>query len=206
MRDLVCMPETDRMILRPGTTDDTDLLIEVYTLASEGIANHVWAQIAVREGRDIAEVARERALGKFGDPAITIWVAELDGRPAGAILTYAVGQEPEALDGLPPLFVPLVVLENQAPGTHYVNVLAVLPEFRRCGVASRLLARAVEEAGERPLSLIVSDANVGARATYAALGFRDGPTESMVKDGWNGRGETWILMIRDPRPMPGRGA
>ena len=40
------------------------------------------------------------------------------------------------------MFRPLQGLENRAPGTHYLNVLATYPAFRRRGVASRLLAEA----------------------------------------------------------------
>jgi ribosomal protein S18 acetylase RimI-like enzyme len=196
MKDLGNDPMARQVTLRRGTPDDAELLVKVFTLASEGIANHFWAQTAAREGRTEREIALDRMAGKLADPANRVWIAEVDGQPAGAILIYAIGAAPEPLDDLPPLVVPLVGLENQAPGTVYVNVLAVLAEFRRLGIATRLLARAAEEAGDRPLSLIVSDANTGARAAYEAFGFRYGPSAPMVKDGWQGRGENWLLMTR----------
>lgn len=198
MKDRMRAPVENPASLRRGTAGDVDLLIEVFSLASDGIANHFWAQLAAESGRSVDAVARERTAGRLADPANSVHVAEVAGNPAGAILTYAVGAEPKPLDGLPALIVPLVTLENLAPGSVYVNVLAVLEGHRRRGIGSRLLARAAEEAGDRPLSLIVSDANAGARAAYEATGFRYGPSVPMVKDGWQGRGETWMLMTRDP--------
>ena len=41
----------------------------------------------------------------------------------------------------PPVFVPLIELENLAPRTHYVNALAVFPQFQGRGLG-RLLLRA----------------------------------------------------------------
>jgi len=194
MKDVIDDPMAKQVVLRRGTPDDAELLIEVFTLASKGIANHFWAQTAAREGRSEHEVALERVTGKLADPANSVWVAEVDDQSTAAILAYAIGDVPEPLDGLPPLVVPLVGLENRAAGTVYVNVLAVRPDFRRLGIGSNLLARAAEEAQDRPLSLIVSDANSAARATYEAFGFRYGPSAPMVKDGWQGRGENWLLM------------
>ena len=60
-------------------------------------------------------------------------IAELGGAVAGGLVAYRIGPDPEPLDDVPPLFRPLQALENRALGTHYVNVLATYPEFRRRG-------------------------------------------------------------------------
>ena len=61
---------------------------------------------------------------------------------AGALVTYRIGERRSRSTGCRRSFRPLQALENRALGTHYLNVLATYPEFRRRGVASRLLAEA----------------------------------------------------------------
>ena len=61
------------------------------------------------------------------------------------------------------MFVPLQELENLAPGTWYVNVLAVLPAFRGAGLGTKLLGLADDtgrKLGKRGMSVIVSDASL----------------------------------------------
>ncbi len=78
-----------------------------------------------------------------------------------------------------------------------MNVLATYPEFRRRGVASRLLAEAERQGlGARGLSLIVADANMAARRLYEAWGFAEAARAAMVKDGWEGAGREWVLMVK----------
>jgi ribosomal protein S18 acetylase RimI-like enzyme len=100
------------------------------------------------------------------------------------------------------MFVPLQELENLASGTWYVNVLATYPEHRGCGHGTRLLGLAEDLAaasGAKGLSIIVSDANLGARRLYERCGYRMVAGRSMVKDGWESPGQSWIL-LRKPRP------
>src|SRR3546814_8338981 len=85
------------------------------------------------------------------------------------------------------MFRPLQELENLAPGTWYVNVLAVLPAFRNLGLGSGLLQRAEETARAgslRGLSIIVSDSNGGARRLYERVGYREAATRPMVTEDW----------------------
>jgi ribosomal protein S18 acetylase RimI-like enzyme len=103
---------------------------------------------------------------------------------------------------IPPIFAALQELENQAPGTWYVNILATYPEHRGKGLATRLLGAAERLAAETRrtgLSLIVVDANAEARRLYARFGFRDAASRPMVKDGWEGRGEYWLLLTKPLR-------
>ncbi len=97
------------------------------------------------------------------------------------------------------MFVPLQQLEDMALSTWYVNVLAAYPEHRGRGHGSRLLKVAEElamQAGSRGLSIIVSDANAGARRLYERSGFRETANRKMVKGGWENDGENWVLLMR----------
>ncbi|MBZ0325266.1 MAG: GNAT family N-acetyltransferase, partial [Alphaproteobacteria bacterium] len=82
-------------------------------------------------------------------------------------------------------------------GSWFVDVVAVLPDFRGRGIGVRLLAdarRRADAAGRKTLSLIVSDANAGARRLYERHGFRVMDSRPMVKEGWVNPGRNWILM------------
>ena len=54
-----------------------------------------------------------------------------------------------------------------------------------------------KESGRRGLSLIVPDANEGARRLYARTGFREVASRPMVKEDWENPGTDWLLLLRD---------
>ena len=124
-------------------------------------------------GRRRARAGREH--GSFSYRNATI--IEREGEAAGCLIGYAIADAPPALaPDTPAMFRPLQELENLAPGTWYVNVLAVLPAFRNAGLGTELLRladRTGRELGSRGLSLIVSDANTGARRLYERNGYRE---------------------------------
>lgn len=96
------------------------------------------------------------------------------------------------------MFVPLQQLEDLAPGTWYVNVLATYPSARRKGYGTELLAIAEDlaaDCGKRGLSIIVSDANTGARRLYERLGYTEQATRPMVKEQWESPGQNWVLLL-----------
>ena len=98
------------------------------------------------------------------------------------------------------IFGPMVELRALAPDALYVNVVATLPEARGRGLGARLMrvAEDIARADGRPaVSLIVADDNEGARRLYARLGYRTQASRPMLKEGWDGPGTEWILMIRD---------
>ena len=128
-------------------------------------------------------------------------VFEKADRVAGALIGYPLDPEPDAdsTDGLPPMFVPLQELEDLAAGTWYVNVLAAYPEFRGQGIGTHLLVAAdkqAAESGSNGLSIIVSDANTGARRLYERQGYVEQASRPMVKDGWDNDGENWVLLVK----------
>jgi ribosomal protein S18 acetylase RimI-like enzyme len=93
----------------------------------------------------------------------------------------------------------LAVLENFAPGTWYVNVLAVHPEHRGRGYGGQLLAMAERiaiDAGCSGMSITVSDANSGARRLYERAGYTQMAERPMVKDGWGNPGQNWVLLVK----------
>ncbi len=98
------------------------------------------------------------------------------------------------------ILVPLQELEDLAPGTWYVSVLSTYPGHRGRGYGSQLLSiaeRIAVDCDKSGLSMIVSDANTGARRLYERLGYREHETRPMVKERWENPGSNWILLLKD---------
>lgn len=69
-----------------------------------------------------------------------------------------------------------VAVERQADGGGYIDFLGVAPEFRRQGIGAQLVragVAALAELGCEHFDLTVREANAGARALYASLGFEE---------------------------------
>ena len=193
------------MILRDANKDDCADLAQLIDLAGEGLPFYLWSKMA-GPGEDPWEIGRQRAARDTGGFSYrNSVVAEIDGKVVGALVGYPVPDEPEPVDAddIPPMFVPLRELENRAPGNWYVNSVAVFPKARGLGVGSQLMTHAeqiAKDLGLRGLSLIVSDANHGARQLYERLGYEEIDTRPMVKEDWQNPGENWVLMIRRLQP------
>ena len=96
----------------------------------------------------------------------------------------------------------LVKLEAKAPGSWYVNVLATFPEFRRRGLALKLLGIAAEQAraiGAGALSVIVAGANERAARLYARAGYRPAAREPAFACPGAPNAGDWVLMLKDLR-------
>ena len=184
--------------IRAATIDDAPVFRRVFELASEGLAPWVWAQSAGPD-RSVEDIALERMRDKLGKAAPgTCYVAELDGQAAGGIITYDIGDIPEEIeDDTPRVFVPMIELENLAPRTHYINALAVFPEFQGRGVGRKLLRQVFGNALENGMSLIAEDGNTPALALYTSEGFTEAARRPIVEaEGWHKPGENWLLMLR----------
>jgi ribosomal protein S18 acetylase RimI-like enzyme len=185
---------------RPAAVEDADILAELVNYAGEGLPEYLWATLA-EPGEDPWQVGRQRAAREDGSFSYrNAIVIEHDNACAGALIGYEIADAPPPLpDDMPAMFVPLQELENLAPGTWYVNVLAVRPPFRNKGLGTRLLDMAQKTAralGKRGLSVIVSDANSGARRLYERCGYVERASRPMVKEAWANEGRNWVLLTK----------
>jgi ribosomal protein S18 acetylase RimI-like enzyme len=187
-----------------ATPDDADVLAELVNMAGEGLPLYLWQRMA-GPGESGWDVGRARARREDGAFSYRNAVVLRDGdAPAGAavacLIGYDVPDEPVAIGAdMPAMFVPLQELENRAPGTWYVNVLATLPARRGRGLGSLLLDYAeahARAAGRRGLSIIVDDANEGARRLYEARGCREAGRRPIVKEDWACPGTDWVLLVK----------
>ena len=186
---------------RSGQINDAPVLAELVNYAGEGLPLYLWSKMA-GPGETPEEVGLKRAqreTGSFSYRNATI--VEHEGRAAGALIGYPIPEAPEPITSdMPAMFVPLQELENLAPSTWYVNVLAVLPSFRKLGLGTAML-RLADETGRKlgmsGMSVIVSDANRGARRLYESLGYREVARRTMVKEDWSNDGKEWVLLTKE---------
>ena len=185
---------------RRATPGDAQAMADFVHFASEGLALYLWTKMA-GPGGDPWAFGRERAGRETGAFSYrnTI-VAEHDGRPVAGLIGFALPVHAEPIpETMPAMFVPLQELENLAPGTWYVNVLAAYPELRGRGYGGALLAvadRLAEAAGNSGLSIIVADTNTGARKLYERNGYREAGKRTMVKEDWVHPGTDWVLLTK----------
>ena len=154
-------------------------------------------------------VPRPRALRVIeadlrGETLDVTWVAELDGRTAGAMVAYPYREDPRRerawlrrmLLRVPPWRWPSILriqwLGHSAGPNHpddalYIGVLSTAPDARRRGAATALLRRAERvavDSGLRGLAVQTGPTNDPALALYRGFGFRVmSGGEKATKDG-----------------------
>jgi ribosomal protein S18 acetylase RimI-like enzyme len=185
---------------RPARIEDAAVLAELVNYAGEGLPLYLWGKMA-GPGETASEVGEKRAARETGSFSYrNATIIEHEGHAAGSLIGYGVPDEPEPIPSdMPALFVPLQKLENLAPDTWYVNVLAVLPEYRGAGLGTKLLGLAEANGrkfAKRGMSVVVSNANTGARRLYERLGYRAAGRCSMVKEDWINDGTEWVLLTK----------
>ncbi|MGI9400130.1 MAG: GNAT family N-acetyltransferase [Rhizobiaceae bacterium] len=187
---------------RLATKEDAPILVQLVNHAGEGLPEYIWSKMAESspgsEKRDPWEIGRERQANLASQGKII--VLQDDGLPVAGLTGYVIGPEPEPIpDDMPEMFKPLQELENAAPNSWYINVLATLPEHRGKGHGSKLLNCAEDIAvnhGLSELSLIVADNNKGARKLYERSGFVEQSRRPLVRENWITEGREWVLMTK----------
>ena len=183
--------------LRRATAADAAALADLVNFAGEGLPEYLWNQMAA-EGEDPWELGRRRQALKAAEGKI--FVVDEGAGAVAALTGYPTPAEPESLPD-EPMFRPLQELENLAPSTWYVNVVAAYPQERGRGHGTRLLALAEEisrDLGLGALSLIVADGNAGARRLYKRMGYGETARRAIFKGGWACGSDQWVLLIKPP--------
>ena len=163
---------------------------------------YLWTALA-EPGVTAMEVGRQRARRQSGSFSYRNAIVREDSDGIRSrLIGYRLGDPPDDrnYDDMPPMFVPLQQLEDLAPNTWYVNVLATYPKHRGKGYGRELLSIAEQLAKESRStgpSLIVSDGNSGARRLYERIGFREVASRPMVKESWQNPGRDWVLLLKD---------
>ena len=190
-------------MIRPAAKHDASELVCLIDCAGYGIPLGVWNGMLENEA-SVLEVGRKRAMREEGGFSYrNAWIAERDGAVAGALVGYRLDEEVD-LSGIaevPAAFQPLMGLEAEAPGSWYVNVLAVHAEYRGKGVGGALLDHAdhmADTSGARSMSIIFESENHAARRLYEAKGYAvtaRRPRVAFETDRTDSA--EWLLMVKD---------
>jgi ribosomal protein S18 acetylase RimI-like enzyme len=187
---------------RYATPDDARALAELANEAAEGMPLFMWAKRA-EKGQDPWEIGMARAKREEGDYSYRNGiVCEAHGEVVAALIGFPLPDTSAPIDcnAIPSMYLPLYELENAAPGTWYVNFVATYPSHRGRGYGRALLEIAEQlaaDTGKRGVSLIVSDANAGARRLYGRLGYTERESRPIVKDDWQHEGKDWLLLVKE---------
>ena len=189
--------------IRPATLLDVQALAQLVNFAGEGLPFYLWAKMA-KDGEDPWSVGRARAGREEGSFSYrNAAIIEEDRTVAACLIGYPLSDKPEAIDeaNMPAMFVPLQQLENLAPGTWYVNVLASYPQWRKRGFGTALLKHAeklaVAGGVKKGMSVIVADNNIAARGLYERVGYRQVADRPMIKENWESAGSAWVLLVKE---------
>lgn len=186
--------------IRAADASDGAVLGELTTIAADGLLDAVLGGL-VPQQTPAQLMSRIFRTGNSTYSWKNATVAEVAGEPAGMLLAYpAKDFNPTDNDGeIPPerlqMFRPLEQLKPS--DGYYVSALAVYPDFRSSGIASKLLAHAREEArskGFDSISLHVFEHNDSARRLYEKEGFK---AVGKVKVEESGRQDHVVLMVND---------
>ncbi|WP_337660470.1 GNAT family N-acetyltransferase [Anderseniella sp. Alg231-50] len=190
-------------MIRPATKLDASELVCLIDCAGYGIPLGVWAGMLDDEA-SVLEVGRKRAMREEGGFSYrNAWIAERDGAVAGALVGYRLDDDIDLSDinDVPDTFRPLMELEAEAPGSWYVNVLAVHGEWRGTGIGGALLDHADQIAattGARTMSIIFESENDGGRRLYEAKGYKVTARRPRVAFETDRTGSAeWLLMVKD---------
>lgn len=176
--------EKGEIIIREATLQDAPLVAKVVLMGLHYDETHplydIFKELATRTD---AQYSYCNAL-----------VAEVDGKPAGAIVGYDGARLYELREPLLAILRErqgreIEIEDETSAGEFYLDSLAVLPLYRGCGVGSLLLTSAAERAfaaGFERVGLIVDFDNPRAEALYSSLGFeRVNPTTFLGHNMWH---------------------
>lgn len=186
---------------RAATTEDAFALAELVNMAGDGMSVYLWDKMT-SDGQSVWDVGQERAKREEGGFSYrNAVVREVDGQVAAVLIGYPLDEDPEAHEyaDMPPMFVPMLELEELVPGTWYINFIAAYPDYRGKGYGRDLLKIAEQKAravGSRGLSIMVADTNEVARHLYTSFGFVEQAQRPMVKEDWQHPGENWVLLLK----------
>jgi ribosomal protein S18 acetylase RimI-like enzyme len=189
---------------RRATSEDVPELPELVNLAGDGLPLHLWAKLAGADESPWDVAAKRAKSGEGGFAYENTVIREDGGKIAACLIGYPLSSAPQVYkpNDVPAMVAPLYELEHLAPGTWYVNVLATFSKFQGKGIGTELLQVAETLAHDSQcagLSLIVSDANVGARRLYERHGYGEQATRPIVKEDWEHAGQNWVLLVKDFR-------
>lgn len=196
------MTSNTAITIVPATASDAPAIAELIDIAGEGLPREIWRHYAPPGQEPLAFGAERAAIGGGNFSWRNAHLAVADGAVSGMLLAYRLPDAAPDFSDLHPLEYPLVRLEAQAPGSFYINAIAVYPHAQRRGYGRHLMSKAHElttRAGCDQSSLIVFANNHGARALYRSLDYVERASQPPIEHpAFRALGEC-LLLVRDAR-------
>lgn len=188
-------------LIRNATAEDAALLVNVIDMASEGLIPAFWDEFAP-EDMDGNAVGLAMVTAEDGEFCYHHgFVVEVDGAECGGMIGYPLPTSPEpAGPEVPAIFVPVKELENLVPGYWYINVVAIMPEYRGQGLGTALLREAEVQAQSSKcpgLALVVADSNLAAIRAYERAGYSEKARRPFDLTDFGAESTEALLMIKD---------
>ena len=166
--------------LRPATEADVPHLVRFYTMATYGLMDAVYADLAAEAPLNKLLEWRFLQLGSIRSYECCL-IAEEKSQVAGMLYAFPISRledappDPRLGDRGHDFLAPFLDLLHQiSSNSYYVSALATYPEFRGSGIGRRLMAVAASDAqrlGYRALSLLSFEQNGLAMPLYQRLNF-----------------------------------
>ena len=164
--------------LRPATADDVPALAELAIMAGDGLFDALYQGAIV--GTPTHKIIERRILLVGTTKSYeNCWVAADQQKVIAGLNAYPTDDEasdpPNVLLPVDRHYLLEPLKQLHAPGTFYLDTVAVIPEYRGQGVGTKLLSLARSHArklGLRELSLNTFEQNTRATALYERFGFR----------------------------------
>jgi L-amino acid N-acyltransferase YncA len=192
------------MILEPpfrrATIYDASILAQLVNDAGEGLPLYLWGKMAA-PGETAWDVGCRRAAREEGSFSYRKRDHHRAGRPVRGVPHRLRNPRRCRADGRRHAGDVRAAPAAGKPGAgHMVRECARrAPAFRAQGLGTKLLGLADETGrslAKRGMSVIVSDANAGARRLYERCGYREAAMRAMVKEGWRNEGRNWVLLTK----------
>lgn len=191
-------PKNQDIQFRPALRSECRFIAQLYSTASDGVADYIWTQLA-GPGEDILDVGARRYAredSQFSYKNCTI--AEVNDEVAGMMVAYRMEDNPQPAADMDPVLRPYAILEQAR--SYYICGAAVYPHYRNQGIGSRFLEIAQRDAlaGRlTQLSLIVFEQNIGAKRLYDRKGFYEIARQPIVPHPLIHHTGDALLMVKD---------
>jgi GNAT superfamily N-acetyltransferase len=184
-----------------GQERDLDALCDLFDMANHGDIAAIW-------GRDAGpgETWKHVCARHMRDPRSEVhWakavVAQINERIAGALFFFHLMPAPVAdVNELPLHARPFAILRAHAPECVMLRDMAVFPEFRGLGIATRLLDAAIAAGfaeGLQHAVAIVHESNVKLLAHYRKRGFAEIGSHTVLAHVLHSPESRWLLLKLD---------
>jgi ribosomal protein S18 acetylase RimI-like enzyme len=187
------------LVLRAAERKDAAELAVLVDIASHGFATWLWYGAVMRGDKDTAmEQGRSRMRndhepGTWKDATVAEWEGEI----AGVSIGYDLEESVRDMVAPHPVIKPLLDLQVTVIGSRFIDSLGVYRHHRHKGIGRALLAREIEKAKGRQVSLITESHNETAQALYFASGFVEKARLPAVPLFEDSKRHDWVLLARD---------